>query len=98
MADLIPDDFPISFFLKRGTLLGAALGMLFGLLYLSLVGPDSSDEVASIVVWRNCILFGAGAGLFLGAAAGWWYHSSAPDSIDQHRRQESQAGKQQNIS
>jgi hypothetical protein len=62
------DEFTLSFLLKRGTLFGAALGMLAGLVLLSI---RPAGEVASIIFWRNCILIGAAAGLFFGAIASW---------------------------
>lgn len=66
-----PQPLPVAFFLKRGTLIGAGLGMLAGLILLAIAGTGPDEEIASIVVWRNCILIGAAIGLFAGGALAW---------------------------
>lgn len=66
-----PQPLPVSFFLKRGTLIGAGLGMLAGLIILAIAGTGPDEEIASIVFWRNCILVGAAIGLFAGGALAW---------------------------
>jgi hypothetical protein len=55
-----------AFLLKRGTLIGAALGMLAGLILLGIRGVTAESEIASIILWRNCILAGALAGFLCG--------------------------------
>lgn len=70
-----PSPPPVSFFLKRGTLLGAALGMLVGLIDLSVQGVEPEMEATSIVIWRNTILIGAAFGFFLGGGVGVWIRS-----------------------
>jgi hypothetical protein len=67
------EELTLAFLVKRGTLFGAALGMLAGLVLLSI---KPAGEVASIIFWRNCILIGAAAGLLLGAIASWWLNAS----------------------
>ncbi len=71
-------EFPVSFFLKRGTLFGAGLGMLGGLIDLSFAEGKPTAEVASIFYWRNCILIGAACGLILGGIIAWWFRSPTP--------------------
>ena len=70
-----PTELPVSFLLKRGTLFGAGLGMLAGLVYLAMTGTDSNGTTAGIVLWRNLILIGAGAGFIVGAIVAWWLRS-----------------------
>jgi hypothetical protein len=61
----IPDEpqTPI-YFLRRGTLLGAALGMVLGLIN---TGIEGYGEQEAIIYWRNWILGGAFVGFLLGA-------------------------------
>jgi hypothetical protein len=70
-------ELPTSFILKRGTLFGAGLGMLAGLICLSLFDVKPSGEVGSIVLWRNCILIGAAAGLILSAIVACWLRTDS---------------------
>ena len=67
------DQISISFLLKRGTLIGAALGMLAGMIVLAIQGVAADQEISSIIIWRNCILIGAGIGFISGALA-WQFH------------------------
>ena len=53
-----------AYFLRRGTLYGAAAGMLLG---LAAVGFAGYGETEAIVHWRNWILGGAFVGLVAGA-------------------------------
>ena len=59
----------VSFLLKRGTLMGAALGLLAGLIALGVTGIDPAKQVAAIVFWRNVILIGAACGFLSGGIA-----------------------------
>lgn len=52
------------YFLRRGTLYGAAVGMLLG---LAAVAVEGYVEREAIVTWRNWILGGALVGLVVGA-------------------------------
>ena len=72
-----PEIAPISFYIKRSTLFGAACGMFLGLLVISPRGVTASEEIASIVLLRNCILSGAALGLIVGTLLGWKICSEA---------------------
>lgn len=52
------------YFLRRGTLYGAALGLLLG---LANVGVQGYDGIEAILYWRNWILGGAAVGFLAGA-------------------------------
>ncbi len=83
-----PNDLPVSFVLKRGTLFGAGLGMLAGLIYLAAAGTNAGRTTASIVLWRNLILIGAAAGFALAALVAWRLRAGdpkAPDTGHEHK-------------
>lgn len=52
------------YFLRRGTLYGAALGLLLGLANVSV---QSYSGIEAILYWRNWILGGAAVGFLAGA-------------------------------
>lgn len=50
---------------RRWTLIGFALGMLVGLLWVGFA-PPAGDELVSMARWRNTILIGIGLGFLFG--------------------------------
>ncbi len=84
-----PRDLPVSFVLKRGTLFGAGLGMLAGLIYLAMTGTPPGANSASIVLWRNLILIGAAAGFLLAVLVAWWLRSADEKKSENVRKQDS---------
>ena len=62
-----PDAPSRGFLFRRGMLVGAACGMLAGLVWIGIgIAPDGANERDNIVRWRNCILVGAAAGAVVG--------------------------------
>lgn len=66
------------YYLRRGTLYGAAFGMLLGLAHVAVIG---GDEPHAIKVWRNWIVGGACVGLIAGAIRGVFF---IPSNDDDH--------------
>ena len=61
------------------------MGMLVGLVYLGIVGVDTSREADAIIVWRNFILAGAFAGLLMGAGLVYWFRGQFPFENEENR-------------
>lgn len=66
------------YYLRRGTLYGAALGMLLGLVRVGIAGAEGSDAVE---IWRNWILGGACLGLFAGTVRGVFFKTNDDNDV-----------------
>ncbi|MGC1273461.1 MAG: hypothetical protein WBC44_07105 [Planctomycetaceae bacterium] len=66
------------YYLRRGTLYGAALGLLLGLARVAIVGLEGTQAVE---VWRNWILGGACLGLFAGTMRGVFFKTNDDNAV-----------------
>ncbi len=69
------------YLVRRGAMIGAALGMLVGLIYNGF-GPELAGEHETIIRWRNFILAGTAIGLVAGIL---WPKPAPPEwDVDEH--------------
>lgn len=66
------------YFLRRGTLYGAALGMVLGLAHAGLARLEGTQAVE---VWRNWILAGACLGLLAGTVRAVFFKSNEDNNV-----------------